>query len=238
MADNEQKADLDLDLDSLADKILGRLRRAKPPENDDDYEEEPVRGRDAQARIRQLVSERRALQNELGEIKAQVEQLQSAHQTALDDLRSHAAEQVTQIRQRHDEDLSLVDLGVTDPLGRDAIRGAWQAAPKDAKGKGPVDWWQSLTEAHKAHAQAPDEAQAPSVPRLLTPYLPEIQAADTTQGNAGASGASGAAQGAATATFRTPTSPNRAAARGIESVPLDQGIDAFLSGLRNLTPGA
>ena len=112
-----------------------------------------------------------AAEQALEALGGKVEDMEKAHASKLDELKQTAASEVAQLGQRHQEDLGLVDLGF-DADGRAALRAAYQRLPEAQRPKTVVDYWKGQMEAHQAHAKDPDKAEAPSIPRTLTPYLP------------------------------------------------------------------
>jgi hypothetical protein len=153
------------------DGILRRLAAVlsqQPRDDDDDHAEgKPIPyHRWAEGR-RQLREAREAL----AALQAQVEQLRTAHVAALAEVRTAAAREVRDLGQRHAEDLALVDLGVTDPGGREALRAEFLRIPEATRPKeGPARWWTDLLAARKAK---PEET---AIPRTLLAYLPQEQA--------------------------------------------------------------
>jgi len=213
----------DTTADSLANAILSKLRGARSRSDDDDLDlEGEVGGRRGYVRIERLrreIDKRRAAEDLLEELGGKVEQLGSAYETQLGDLKAQTAQEVTRITTQHQEDLRLVDLGVTDPLGRSIVREAWGALPKTGRPASAGDWYEQLRQAHAAHAEDPKTHEAPSVPRPLQPYLtaPEASAAESRLPP-------------------TPTGP-RPGQTGLEGLDPSQGIDALMTALRGMDIG-
>ena len=166
----------DIDLDALTQRITKALRGAPRPAIDDD--EEPVTrggGRSSETLIATMKAEIKALRAREAELARDFADFQTAAKANADKLREDAAGQVAGLAQRNAEDLTLVQHGVSDPLGRDTVRRAWEAQPKDARGKSAADWWAQQVNAHKAAAADP-KLQAPEVPAPLRGYLPTVEA--------------------------------------------------------------
>lgn len=139
--------------------------------NSDDIAHEEARGTVPYSRLAQVISERNALRSQIGEFESQVAQLQQGYASQLDALKAQAAEQVKTIAANHQQDLSLVEHGIRDPLGRQVVRQAWEQAPRDARGKSPAEWWGQQVKALEAHRADPDSAPAPEIPRALLGYV-------------------------------------------------------------------
>ena len=221
-------ADETTDVDSLAGKIaaaLGRMGGGGGSSDDDgDGYDDGRRPRSVPYdRLQREIDKRRAAESALSDLGGQVEGLMAARTAELATFRESTATELKRIQGGHNEDLALVDLGVTDPLGRTAVRSAWSTLPKDGRGKSPSEWWGGLSEAHKAHA-ADSEQPAPKVPRTLAAYLPQV---DTSGGGKG---------GAQTQARKPPPGgPGKRQIKGVDGVPIDQGMDAFFAGLRGLS---
>lgn len=218
-------ADNDIDIDALSDGILARLKKslgrggADPGgELDDEFggaSKVPMH------RFRQVIAERNQARQDLEEISGQLTQLQQGYQQQVDALKAEAADQVKGIGQRHAEDLELVDLGLRDPLGRKALRDAWEAQPKDARGKSAVDWWKSTLEARQAHAADPEKAAAPDIPRVLSGYVPALE-----DGKAGGAGARSPNTG------KPPGGPAPRTGVNVADIKPDVGLSGLLGALR------
>lgn len=196
------------------------MRTTGPSDEDDDYSG-PVSKSTFLERLGREREKRQRAESALSELSAQVEQLQAGYRSSLDALKTEAAESVKMIGLRHTEDLQMVDLGVTDDLGRQTIRTAWDRLPKDTRGKSPAEWWSGQVEAQRAHLADPKAATAPEVPKALAAYLPAAPAT-------GDNGAGGQPRGAG----GPPGGPAKGAGFSLDDIPTDQGFDAFLSGLR------
>jgi len=180
-------------------------------------------------RLRREIDARKALETSLAEMRSQVEQLQQGYTQAAGVLREQAAGQVKELGLRHQEDLAMVDLGLTDGLGRQTLRAAWDGAPKDVRGKSPAEWWQGQVAAHRAHQADPEKAAAPVVPKPLQPYLPAPEQQPAQQ----------------RAVWQQPAVQQRAAppgapgpakvGGGLDTVPIDQGMESFFQGLRSIS---
>jgi len=160
-----------------ADGLLARLSKMmeRAPSGDDDDEEEGG-GRVPRHRLREVIAQRNGLRKEIEELRAQVESLKTGYEAAKVAMAGEVAAAAKAQASAHAEDLALVEAGLADPLGRAALRAAWEAQPADARGKRPSEWWSQQVAAHREHAE--DAAKpAPSVPRTLAAYLPAIEAA-------------------------------------------------------------
>jgi len=222
-------ADEKIDVESLAKKLMEMLGKHKPAGDLDD--DGDGRGPPRSVPYHRLVEERaarKAADTALADLATQVAALQQGYDQRLAKVREDVAGEVKTIGQRHLEDLALVDAGMTDHLGRQTLRVAWDAAPKESRGKSPVEWWATITAAQQAHLADPEKAKAPEVPRPLQPYLP-APAAEMKQERRQEQQQSawGAKPGAASA-------PGKTTARGVDDIPVDQGMDAFFAGLRKL----
>ena len=166
----------DIDLDALTQRITKALRGAPRPAIDDD--EEPVTrggGRSSETLIATMKAEIKALRAREVELAQNFADYQAGAKADAAKIREDAAGQVAGLAQRNAEDLTLVQHGVADPLGRDTVRRAWESQPKDARGKSAADWWAQQVAATKAAAADP-KLQAPEVPAPLRGYLPAVEA--------------------------------------------------------------
>jgi len=203
---------------------LDKLLRGRESTSSDDDDIDLGPSRVPVERLRREIDKRRALEGQLTELRQQVEALGAGHKTALDGIKAETAGQLKAIGQAHAEDLALVDLGLSDPIGRKTLREVYGAIPQESRPKSPVDFWRSQVEAQRAHLADPKQATAPEVHRTMTPYLPAAPAAAAQQ--------------------RPPAAPPSipgapAGPMDLSAIPLDQGMDAFLTGLRGLAnPGA
>lgn len=127
-------------------------------------------------RFAQVVRERNDLRDRFGAVETQVQELQTGYASQLDALKAQAAEEVKRIASSHQQDLSLVEHGIRDPLGRQVVRQAWEQAPKDLRGKSPAEWWGQQIKALEAHRADPDSAPAPEIPRALLGYVTQTDA--------------------------------------------------------------
>jgi len=214
-------ADDGIDVDGLAGKIAAAMGRfgGGSSGDDDDHGHRPRSV--PYGRLQREIDKRKALEGALQDLGGQVESLKATYEGKLGKVREDTAVELKRIQGGHAEDLALVDAGVTDPLGRRAVRSAWSELPKDGRGKSAAEWWKGIKGAHEAHTADPEKAEAPTVPRTLQTYLP------TGEAGGGKGGGGGKPRGAA-----PPAGPGKRADKGIESVPIDQGMEAFFSGLR------
>lgn len=157
--------------ESMMQKLQAMIKGARESDRGDDGDGSG--GGRAEARIRQLAEEKRALLARVGEMEALVGSLKSSFDADLAKVRKNALDETTAIAQRHQEDLGLVEAGVRDPLGRRALRDAWEAQPKATRGDSPAGWWAGLIAARAEHAADAAKA-APSIPPTLVGYLPEL----------------------------------------------------------------
>jgi hypothetical protein len=165
--------------DTIAERVSravsSALSRHSDADDVDDYGSS--RGRVPYDRFKSAIDQRNQAREELAELGRQLHTLQTAYKTQLDGLKTHAATEVAALASRHQEDLSLVDAGIRDDLGRVAVRQAWEAQPEDARGKSPAMWWKQTLEAHAAHVANPEEAPKVDIPRILLGYMPDAPAA-------------------------------------------------------------
>jgi len=159
------------DYDGIADRILAKLRGAS--KSSEDLDDDPdldsgKRGYVRVDRLRREIDRRKALEQQLAEVVPQVEGLKGG----LAKLREDTAADLGRVTARHAEDIELIDLGMTDAIGRSALRAAWGGMPKADRGKSASEWWGGQIEATKAHYADPEKAEAPTLPRALQPYLP------------------------------------------------------------------
>lgn len=165
----------DIDLEALAKKITASLRGAPRPAMDDEEEPASRGGRSSEGVIATMKAELKALRAREAALAQDFADYQAAAKADAAKIREDAAGQVAGLAQRHAEDLTLTQHGVTDPLGRETVRRAWDAQPKDSRGKSPADWWGQQVAATKASAADP-KLQAPEVPTPLRGYLPAVEA--------------------------------------------------------------
>lgn len=165
----------DIDLDALAKRITATLRGAPRPAVDDEEEPAGRGGRSSEGVIATMKAELKALRAREAALAQDFADYQTAAKADTVKLREDAAGQVAALAQRHAEDLTLTQHGVADPLGRETVRRAWDAQPKDGRGKSPADWWGQQVAATKAAAADP-KLQAPEVPTPLRGYLPPVEA--------------------------------------------------------------
>ena len=166
----------DIDLDALATKMMARFKR--PPADDDDGDEGSS-GKVPVERLRREIARRKELEAKIGEVEAEVSAFRAAHDKALAAIKAQTADELKGIAGRHAEDLGLVEAGIRDPMGRRAVRDAWEAAPKEARGESASKWWTSTLAARDAHLADPEKVAAPEIPRVLVGYLPEPVQAQT-----------------------------------------------------------
>jgi hypothetical protein len=213
-----------LDVESLASKLAAALGRKRPAVSEEDDDGRGPPRTVPYHRFKAELEARKALQAEVVSIKGMVEDLQKGHATQLEEVKAAAAEGVTKIQARHAEDMGLMEAGFRSSTDRQALRMVWDGLPKSERGKSPGEWWGTVVEAHKAHQADPEKAAAPKVATPLTPYLPAPEAKTKPPpggGNRGGNGWGG-----------PPAGPSqRTGGDGIESAPVDQGLDAFLAAL-------
>lgn len=162
----------DIDTDSLASKIAAALGRAPKPQPDEDVGDLRGEGR-ASARIRDLIRERDEARAQTQALLPQIDELRGGFAAKLKEAQENAAKEVAAISSRHTEDLGLVEAGVRDPLGRQALRQAWEVQPKATRPESPAAWWAGIVAARDAHLAAPETAAMPVIPRTLLSYLPD-----------------------------------------------------------------
>lgn len=237
----------DIDADTLADKILSKIRgtRTRHEDDDDDLDAGATDRNTLRGRVSKLAAERRELLKTIEELGGQVdglksefqkraEKLEADHKAQVKRLHEETAAQVTAIAHNHAEDLELVDLGFKDPLGRNAVRDAWGRLPEPQRGASPIDWLRqqvAAAEARAAYLADPkaDPAKAPAppaLPRTVAAYLPEPAKVETTKTE--------------TTTRRAPAARVDESARNeapdIRNFDPSLGVNAFLATLREGTP--
>jgi len=163
----------DIDMDALVDRIKAALGAGARRDDDDGG---GGRGRVPYDRFDQVRRERDEARRSLEELGGQVQGLRAQHASALDEVRENAASQFKALQLRHNEDLSLTESGFRDPLGRAALRGAYDALPKGERPSTMSEWWNGLLEARTAHASDGEAHAAPSIPATLQGYLPAAPA--------------------------------------------------------------
>lgn len=222
-------------MESLANKILAGLGKLglggngrAPDLDDDDLDGRGPPSKVPYHRFREERQARQRLEAALQEVQGQVEQLEAGYKAQLTELQEQAADQVKRIGQRHQEDITLIDAGLTDAVGRKTLRSVWEDLPKDARGKSAAEWWTGVLAQHKAHGEDSKANAAPDVPRPLSPYLPQAggeSKRDTATGT-GWPGSGG-----------PPGGPEKREPMSVDSVPIDQGFDTFIQGLQRLQQG-
>lgn len=167
-------------IEATVRKVLGRAPRPEP-----DGEDEAPRGGSAEAKIARLVAENKQLKAHVAEVGTAFEDYKKGAQAEIGRTKESAAGEVAGLAQRHADDLTLAGHGITDPLGRDAVRRAFDMTPKEGRPKTVGDWWGSQVAAHKA-AGADPKLTPPEVPVTLRGYLPPIEAPKPAAGKPGA----------------------------------------------------
>ena len=206
---------------TLADKIARALGR-NPATGDEDDGDDYGRGRSVpRERLNREIDRRKRLEADLAELQTSLQTLQDGYTSQIEAFKAATAEQVKGLGQRHAEDIALIDAGLTDAMGRQVVRQAWEAAPKDARGRSPAEWWGQTLEAHRAHLADPETAAAPTVPRPLTPYLPAAEAPAPSPAPAQRPGS------------RPPREPQRRESVNLDSLP-DDDVAGFLAGLARM----
>jgi hypothetical protein len=187
-----------IDTEAIARSIsetLGSLLGRQRPTDDDDYDGVDSNKKVPYHRFQKYANENKELRqqlealsgkvNELGQgYRSQVDAIKAEAANQVEQLKARAAEDVTKISQHHSQELALHDVGLTDVLGRNALRQAYEMLPQDGRPDSPLDYYQSLLSARAAHAADPESAEAPQLPKTLVAYLPEVQAAAPAKGPA------------------------------------------------------
>ena len=165
-----------VDMDTLASRIAKMLGRNKALGDDDSLDDYGRRAdRVPYDRFQSKVNEVKALREQLAEVGAEFtsyKEQASAWRTQFET--DHAAS-VTELGTQHQHSLTLVEAGIKDPLGRQAVRAAWDRAPKSTRGANHAEWFEGLVQARSA-AHLDESLTAPDIPRTLAGYLPELQA--------------------------------------------------------------
>lgn len=169
--------------DGLLAKITQLMQRAPAPSDEGDDHEYNGNGKVPVDRLRREIDRRKAAEKHSTDMGGMIEQLTAEYKAKLAAVKAAAADTVTAQAKRQAEDLGLVELGVTDPAGRAAVRGAWDALPAGERGKSPGAWWGETLTARNAHA-GDDTLPGPNIPRTLVGYLPALEGgADTKAGS-------------------------------------------------------
>jgi hypothetical protein len=215
-----------VDVDGLATRLLELLGKRQPVVEPDDDGRGPPRSVPYH-RFRQELEARKAQDAQMAEMMEQIQQLQTGYQSRVTQMQEDAATQVKALGLRHAEDIALMDGGLTDKLGRQTLRNVWETLPQSSRGKSASEWWSGQLDAHRAHMADPEAVAAPDVMGLrpLTPYLPAVEPPPQ---------AETPATNGADAWGRPPAPPTARQSHSIESVPTDQGMEAFYAGLRSL----
>ncbi len=170
MADDDKPTGLEA-LAAKVDTLLKRVPAPEPAAGDmDDF-----RPGSAEWRIRQLLKVNQTLREELAGLAPAAQQ---AVEERVATVQQEAAAAVTAVQQRSHVDVALVQAGLNDEHGREALRTYWMGLPKEGRGKDPAAWWGQQVEAMAAHLADPEKVEAPAVPRTLLGYIPEAEAAD------------------------------------------------------------
>lgn len=164
------------DMDTLAGKIAKMLGRNKAPGDDDSLDDYGRRAdRVPYDRFQAKVNEVKALREQLAEVGAEFSTFKEQSSTWRSEFEAAHANSVTELGTQHQHSLSLVEAGIKDPLGRQAVRAAWDRAPKSTRGANHAEWFEGLVQARSA-AHLDESLTAPDIPRTLAGYLPELQA--------------------------------------------------------------
>ena len=215
-----------IDPDTLAERVARSLQSAMGRHREtgdgmDEYDS-PRSGRVPYDRFAAKAREAKQLRDELTALAGQVEQLQTGYRSQLEQIQAQTAEQLKTVAQRHQEDIRLVEHGIKDDLGRSALRQAWEAQPKDARGKSPADWWSQQVAALEAHRADPEAAPAVEVPRVLTGYLPAAPAPAPAPTRSGPPRVDAGARPAG----------NQSIEQRLASTPPEDSLEAMLANLR------
>ena len=168
-------------------------------------------------RFAKTLDRAKAAEAALEEVQAGVVELQTGYASQLKSIQETAAADVARIGGQHAEDIGLIDSGMTDKAGRSTLRRVWEDLPKEGRGETPGDYWKSVMEQQAAHTADPKKNDPPAVARPLTSYLQPVEAVKS-----------------APARRDSPSSPDPVTVKGLAGVPVDQGMDAFMAGLRGL----
>lgn len=161
------------DTDAMMERLARALASATGRRrDDDDDDDEPRSGRVPYDRFAAKAREAKQAREEVAEIQRQFEAATAAMKAQVEALKAQAAEQVQQIARQHQEDLALTEHGIKDPLGRTALRQAWESRPAAERGKSAAEWWAQTMAARAAHEADPEKTPAPEIPRVLQGYLP------------------------------------------------------------------
>jgi len=215
------------DTDALIERFTRAITSAtsRRPAADDDDDMDQRGGRVPYDRFAAKARDLKAAREELAELARQFQEAREAMKAQTEALKAQAAEQVQQIARQHQEDLALVEHGIKDPLGRTAVRQAWESRPASERGKSAADWWASTLAARQAHEADPEKAPAPEIPRVLQGYLPAAAAPSPAPKGAGQSAPPRVDAGA------RPLDRQTAESRAAQVKPED-GLGALLAALQ------
>lgn len=183
MSDNE--IDTEAMSKSIAEQLMSAFRRREAPSFDDD---DPRAGKrvpyerffsvnEENKRLKALLDEIPAKLEALeGGYRSKVDEMTAAHEQATRELQEQMGRNLTEVQGRMQQKVELVRLGLDDEFGIDALNSAYQRLPDDNRPETVVDYYQGLIEARQAHAADPDAHEAPSIPKTLQGYMPEVKA--------------------------------------------------------------
>jgi len=197
--------------------------------DDDDFDDDDDGGgrRSFRRRLDRLRSQRDGYRQErdaakemLAKVPERIAEIETAATKRIEDLQVESGKALTGAREEWADDLKLNDAGVTSVLARKAVRDAHAVLPKDQRGDGPVQWWESQVAAQTAHLADPKTAEAPTVPTHLAVFLPATAAPPP----------NGAGPGRL-----PPGAPNPPGANDLgsylDAVPVEGGLDAFAAAI-------
>jgi hypothetical protein len=171
MAEKEGAGTQAIDPESFAERMLKAIGAARRAPVDTDDDDEDTGGRSVpMARFREVVRQRNEARAKIAEIEPQIGQLGEAYKAKLAEIQASAAAEVQRITGQHAEDLSLVEGGINDAIGRSALRQHWETLPKEGRGKSPSEWWRTTSEAIRT-ADPKATTPPPQLPRALQGYL-------------------------------------------------------------------
>lgn len=185
--------------------------------------------------IARLKAERKTLQAALAGVETDFADLRKAAAADAARLREEFASQLGVREARYAETRALDRLGVTDDIGQDAIRRAWESQPKATRSENPAKWWASTVEAHKAAASKGEAG--PELPPALAAYLPKVEP-EKQVAKAGSSAQPRPAWGGAV--VDQGVASRQAPAVGLDAILADRGITdpaQFAARLRSLQRG-
>jgi len=148
---------------------LAKLRKMLK-RSDDDLDGDDTGRAVPYSRFQQHRQQHRAALERLDELESgfakQLQDMTTSHKVALKKAVEEAAAGVGKLQSQHMEDLSLAELGITDPVGRRLIREHVAGLPDDQRKEGSAGWLKARRAALEEHARDPEKPAPPPLPWL------------------------------------------------------------------------